>query len=216
MDDNNIYITLFIKNIKEGLPTPPPSDRAVDQSGLTTTPTITGTTTPQSIQSSYFSPSPQRHELVPEAVPIRTYNRRPTEQQVVANLRPARSGRIIRPTNKAAGKAFATTIDTIDVQNAFIPLEEMEPPPIKPRKPLAQMLFPGDTNFTFRPQWHEQYAFATDEGRRSRQDLAPPPEHWQNLRGHPDSEGFKDAARIELEGIKSKDTYDLVPHPVQH
>ena len=113
VDENDI--TLPVKNIKEGLPTPPPSDRAVDQSGLTTTPTITGTTTPQSTQSSYFSPSPQRHEPVPEAVPIRIYNRRPTEQQVVANLRPARSGRTIRPTNKAAGKAFATTIDTIDV-----------------------------------------------------------------------------------------------------
>ena len=106
---------------------PPLLNKAGNQSGLTTT----GTTTPQSIQSSHCSPSPQRHEPVPEAVPIRTYNRRPTEQQVVANLRPARSGRIIRPTGKASGKAFATTIDTIDVQNAFIPLEEMEPPPIK-------------------------------------------------------------------------------------
>ena len=47
IDNNNI--TLPVKNIKEGLPTPPPSDRAVDQSGLTTTPTIMGTTTPQSI-----------------------------------------------------------------------------------------------------------------------------------------------------------------------
>ena len=84
---------------------------------------------------------------------------------MVANLRLARSGRIIRPTNKASGKAFATTIDTIDVQDALIniPLEE---------------IFSRDTNFTFRPQWHGQYAFATDEGRRSRQDLAPPPEYW--------------------------------------
>ena len=115
MDDNDIHITLPVKNAKAGLPTPPPSDGAVDQSGSITTPTTTGTTTPQSTQSSHHSPSPQHHEPVSEAVPIRTYNRRPTEQQVVANLRPARSGRIIRPTNKASGKAFAITIDTIDV-----------------------------------------------------------------------------------------------------
>ena len=39
--------------------------------------------------------------------------------------------------NKVAGKAFATIIDIIDVQNAFILFEEMELPPIKPRKLLA-------------------------------------------------------------------------------
>ena len=99
---------------------------------------------------------------------------------MAANLRPARSGRIIRPTKKASGKAFATTIDTIDVQDAFInvPLKEMEPPPIKPHHQISpQMLFPGDTNFTFRPQWHEQYTFTTDKGRQLRQDLAPLPKH---------------------------------------
>ena len=47
MDNNNI--TLPIKNIKEGLLTPPLLDKAVDQSRLTTTPTITGITMPQSI-----------------------------------------------------------------------------------------------------------------------------------------------------------------------
>ena len=80
MDDNNIHITLPVKNTKVGLLTPPLLDRAVDQSGLTTTPTTTGTTTPQSTQSLHCSPSPQRHEPVPEAVPIQTYNQRPTEQ----------------------------------------------------------------------------------------------------------------------------------------
>ena len=55
MDNNNI--TLPVKNTKEGLPTPPLLDRAVDQLELTTTPTITGTTIPQSTQSLYFSPS---------------------------------------------------------------------------------------------------------------------------------------------------------------
>ena len=88
----------------------------------------------------------------------------------------------------------------------------MEPPPIELRKPLAQMHFPRDMNFTFRPQWHEQYTFATDEGRRLKQDLAPPPKHWQNLRGHLDSKGFKNTAKIELKGIKSKDIYNLVPY----
>ena len=44
MDNNNIILP--IKNIKEGLPTPPLLDRAVDQLGLTTTPTIIGTITP--------------------------------------------------------------------------------------------------------------------------------------------------------------------------
>ena len=46
MDNNNIYITLPVKNIKEGLPIPPLLDRAVDQLGLITTPTITGITMP--------------------------------------------------------------------------------------------------------------------------------------------------------------------------
>ena len=55
MDNNNIYITLPVKNIKEGLPTPPLLDRAVDQLGLTTTPIIIGITTPQSTQFLYFS-----------------------------------------------------------------------------------------------------------------------------------------------------------------
>ena len=44
MDNNNI--TLPIKNTKEGLPTPPLLDKAVDQSRLTTMPTIIRTTTP--------------------------------------------------------------------------------------------------------------------------------------------------------------------------
>ena len=55
MDNNNI--TLSIKNIKEGLLTPPLLDRAVDQLGLTTMPTITGITTPQFIQSLHRFPS---------------------------------------------------------------------------------------------------------------------------------------------------------------
>ena len=40
---------------------------------------------------------------------------------------------------KAFSKAFATTIDIIDIQAAFINIlfKEMEPPPIKLRKPLA-------------------------------------------------------------------------------
>ena len=46
IDDNDIYITLPVKNIKEGLLTPSLLDRAVDQLGLTTTPTIIGTTMP--------------------------------------------------------------------------------------------------------------------------------------------------------------------------
>ena len=46
MDNNNI--TLPVKNTKEGLLTPPLLNRAVDQLRLTTTPTIIGTTTPQS------------------------------------------------------------------------------------------------------------------------------------------------------------------------
>ena len=46
MDNNNI--TLPIKNTKEGLLTPLLSDKAVNQLGLTTTPTIIGTTMPQS------------------------------------------------------------------------------------------------------------------------------------------------------------------------
>ena len=44
IDKNNIILP--IKNIKEGLPIPPLLNRAVDQSGLTTMPTITGITTP--------------------------------------------------------------------------------------------------------------------------------------------------------------------------
>ena len=44
MDNNNIILP--IKNTKEGLLIPPLLDRAVDQSGLTTTPIITGTTMP--------------------------------------------------------------------------------------------------------------------------------------------------------------------------
>ena len=44
IDENDIILP--VKNIKEGLLTPPLLDRAVDQLGLTTTPTIMGTTTP--------------------------------------------------------------------------------------------------------------------------------------------------------------------------
>ena len=55
IDKNNIILP--IKNIKKGLLTPPPLNRTINQSGLTTTPTITGTTTPYSTQSLYFSPS---------------------------------------------------------------------------------------------------------------------------------------------------------------
>ena len=42
IDNNNIYIILPVKNIKEGLPTPPLLNGAVNQSGLTTM----GITTP--------------------------------------------------------------------------------------------------------------------------------------------------------------------------
>ena len=45
MDNNNIYIILPVKNIKEGLPTPHLLDKAVNQLGLT----IMGITMPQSI-----------------------------------------------------------------------------------------------------------------------------------------------------------------------
>ena len=41
IDNNNIILS--VKNIKKGLPTPPLLNRAVDQSRLTTTPTIMGT-----------------------------------------------------------------------------------------------------------------------------------------------------------------------------
>ena len=58
MDNNNIYITLPVKNIKEGLPTPPLLNGAVDQLGSITTPTTMGTTTPQSTQSLHHFPSP--------------------------------------------------------------------------------------------------------------------------------------------------------------
>ena len=44
IDKNDIILP--IKNIKEGLLTPPLLNRAVDQSGLTTMPTITGIITP--------------------------------------------------------------------------------------------------------------------------------------------------------------------------
>ena len=74
------------------------------------------------------------------------------------------------------------------------------------------MLFPGDINFIFRLQWHEQYAFAIDKGRQLKQDLAPPPKHQQNLRGYLNSKKFKNTAKIELKGIKSKDIYNLVPY----
>ena len=67
--------------------------------------------------------------------------------------------------NKAASKAFATKIDIINVQNAYNPLKEMEPPPIKLYKLLAQILFPRDINFTFYLQWYKQYAFATNKGK---------------------------------------------------
>ena len=66
MDNNNIYITLPVKNIKVGLLTPPLLDRAVNQSGLITI----GTTMPQSTQSLHYSPSPQYYESVSEAIPI--------------------------------------------------------------------------------------------------------------------------------------------------
>ena len=36
--------------------------------------------------------------------------------------------------------------------------------------------------------------------------------YWQNLKGYLDNKGFKNAAKIELKGIKSKDIYNLVPY----
>ena len=58
--------------------------------------------------------------------------------------------------------------------------------------------------------WHEFQAFATAETRRSRQNLAPPPEHWKNLRGHSDEAEFKQAAQVEINEIENKETYELI------
>ena len=54
MDNNNIYITLPVKNIKVGLLIPPLLNKAINQLGLITI----EITTPQSTQSLYHSPSP--------------------------------------------------------------------------------------------------------------------------------------------------------------
>jgi len=40
--------------------------------------------------------------------------------------------------------------------------------------------------------------------------LAPPPEHWQNLRGHPDEFEFKQAAQVEIKEIEGKGMYELI------
>ena len=74
------------------------------------------------------------------------------------------------------------------------------------------MHFPRDINFTFHPQWHEQYAFIIDKSRQLRQNLASPLKYQQNLKRHPDSKGFKNTAKIKFKGIKSKDMYNLVPY----
>ncbi|KAJ5248588.1 hypothetical protein N7468_000039 [Penicillium chermesinum] len=45
-------------------------------------------------------------------------------------------------------------------------------------------------------------------------DLPPPPKSWKDLRTHPYREMFYTAARIEIEALKSKGTFDVVDKPV--
>ncbi|KAJ6163950.1 hypothetical protein N7470_002622 [Penicillium chermesinum] len=45
-------------------------------------------------------------------------------------------------------------------------------------------------------------------------DLPPPPKSWKDLRTHPYGEMFYTAARIEIEALKSKGTFDVVDEPV--
>jgi hypothetical protein len=110
----------------------------------------------------------------------RPYSRRPTEQQVAAAERTTRAGRVTKPSNKALGKAFVTK----------------DKPDQSRKRPWTECV--------------EYYAFASAETRRSRQDLAPPPEHWQNLSGHPDEFEFKQAAQVEIKEIEGKGTYELI------
>lgn len=44
-------------------------------------------------------------------------------------------------------------------------------------------------------------------------DLPPPPKAWKDVANHPYCAMWKTAARVELEGLKAKDTFDVVNRP---
>ena len=51
------------------------------------------------------------------------------------------------------------------------------------------------------------------EIRMHRDDLPPPPDGWKEMVNHPYSEGFMAACALELETLKKKGTFDVVPTP---
>jgi hypothetical protein len=57
-------------------------------------------------------------------------------------------------------------------------------------------------------------AFMTGTKHIYRDELPPPPNHWQELKNHPHQAGFKAAVQKEYKEIKAQGTFTIKPRPL--
>lgn len=63
------------------------------------------------------------------------------------------------------------------------------------------------------PQFHAAFTAGIIKSKIHRDQLPPPPTSWRALLKHPHAEGFKHAAKLEYEALKSKDTFKIIRRP---
>lgn len=56
-------------------------------------------------------------------------------------------------------------------------------------------------------------AFAIASTKRHRSDLRPPPEHWAQIKSHPDADEYTIAAQVEVRQLEAKGTFVTVDRP---
>jgi len=60
------------------------------------------------------------------------------------------------------------------------------------------------------PQLYSAFSAGITKGRAHCDHLPPPPTSWRTLAKHPHAEAFKQAAKLEFEALKSKNTFKIV------
>jgi hypothetical protein len=125
--------------------------------------------------------------------PQRTYTRRPTEATALTNLR-SRSGRPVKLSNKAQ-------------MNQVSAIKRSLKQPDTVKRCRYEQLEQADDD------WNMNYAFASSQTRRHRSDLQAPPEHWGDVKCHPDREDYEQAARVEILQLAKKGTFEVVTPP---
>ena len=64
------------------------------------------------------------------------------------------------------------------------------------------------------PQFYAAFSSGITKRRPHQDNLPPPPTSWHALLKHPHAEGFKQAAKLEHEALKTTNTVKVVPRPV--